>query len=159
MSLARESILLVEDDPNDLQLLQRTFDRFAVGRSLQVVSNGEEAICYLDGREPFSCREQYPLPTLVFLDLKLPGMSGFEVLTWIRQQPRLSRTKIVVLTGSRKSLDVYRAYELGASSYLVKPVQAEEIAGLAQSLNLPWLALTERAAMAATVRGSSELAG
>jgi CheY-like chemotaxis protein len=103
------------------------------------------AIAYLDGREQFADRAQYPVPTLIFLDLKLPGMSGFEVLTWVRQHCKLSRIQVVVLTGSRKSLDVYRAYELGASSYLVKPVQPDDIAGLAQSLKLPWLALTEPA--------------
>ncbi len=153
MSLARETILLVEDDANDTLLLQRTFSRFNLAKPLQVVASGEHAIAYLDGKEPYSDRATFPIPTLVFLDLKLPGLSGFEVLTWVRQQPKLVRIQVVVLTGSNKSLDVYRAYELGASSYLVKPIQPAGIASLAESLKLPWLALmdlrsTERPATA-----------
>ena len=144
-SLALETILVVEDDPNDTLLLRRTFQRFDLAKEPQVVSSGELALAYLDGREPFASRADYPLPTLIFLDLKLPGLSGFEVLTWVRQQPRLSKAQIVVLTGSRKSLDVYRAYELGAASYLVKPVNPQDIARLAESLKLPWLALAEQA--------------
>jgi CheY-like chemotaxis protein len=143
MSLARETVLLVEDDPDDVLIMQRTFQRFRLPKPLQVLASGELAISYLDGRDQFADRQEYPLPTLMFLDLKLPGLSGFEVLTWIRQQARLSKVQVVVLTGSRKSLDVYRAYELGANSYLVKPVQPEDIAGLGQSLRLPWLALAE----------------
>ncbi len=143
MSLSRHTVLVVEDDPNDTMLLQRTFSRIKLAKPLQVVPSGEQALAYLMGQEPFADREQNPLPTLIFLDLKLPGLSGFEVLTWIRQAPFLSRTRTIVLTGSKKSLDVYRAYELGASSYLVKPVKAEDLMDLAQSLRLPWLALTE----------------
>jgi CheY-like chemotaxis protein len=143
MSLERETVLVIEDNPDDTTLLERTFERFNLAKALQIVPSGESAIAYLDGRDQFGNREEYPLPTLIFLDLKLTGLSGFEVLTWIRQHPRLARIQIVVLTGSRKSLDVYRAFELGASSYLVKPINPEEIARLAESLNLPWLALAE----------------
>jgi CheY-like chemotaxis protein len=144
MSLGRETILLVEDDANDTLLLQRTFDQFSLAKQVQVVANGEQAIAYFDGRDPFAEREKHPLPTVVFLDLKLPGISGFEVLTWLRQQRRLNDVRVVVLTGSKKSLDVYRAYELGANSYLVKPVRADDIARLAKSLKLPWMALAEQ---------------
>jgi CheY-like chemotaxis protein len=144
MSLGRETILLVEDDANDTLLLQRTFDQFNLAKQVQVVANGEQAIAYFDGRDPFAEREKHPLPTVVFLDLKLPGISGFEVLTWLRQQRRLNDVRVVVLTGSKKSLDVYRAYELGANSYLVKPVRADDIARLAKSLKLPWMALAEQ---------------
>ena len=141
MSFSSQTILLVEDDPDDTALLERTFSSLEAVKALQCVPAGELAISYLDGEGQFANREQYPLPTLIFLDLKLPGLSGFEVLTWVRQHPRLSKTQVVVLTGSSKSLDVYRAYELGANSYLVKPVRREDLEGLAKSLNLPWLAL------------------
>jgi CheY-like chemotaxis protein len=146
MSLARHTILLVEDESNDVMLLQRLFSRLELARPLQVVATGELAIAYLDGQSPFEDREQYPVPTLIFLDLKLPGLSGFEVLTWIRQHPRLAKAQVVVLTGSKKSLDVYRAFELGASSYLAKPVKVDDLAGLAKSLNLPWLTLADTVA-------------
>jgi CheY-like chemotaxis protein len=154
MSLACETILLVEDDTNDVLLMRRTLERFDAAKPLQVVANGELAIAYLDGQHEFSNREMFPVPTLVFLDLKLPGLSGFEVLTWVRQQPRLCKLQVVVLTGSRKGLDVYRAYELGATSYLVKPAQPEDIGRLGQSLRLPWLALATPSGAPAPCSGS-----
>jgi CheY-like chemotaxis protein len=142
MSLAAETILIVEDDSNDATLLERTFQGLSLASAPQLVPSGEVAIAYLDGQNQFANRDEYPLPSLLFLDLKLPGISGFELLTWLRRQARFARTQVVVLTGSRRSLDVYRAYELGANSYLVKPIQQDDLAGLAQSLKLPWLALT-----------------
>lgn len=143
MILGSETILLVEDDANDKVLLQKTFEEFDLTRQVQAVPTGEDAIAFLQGKHPY-LRGHHPLPTVVFLDLKLPRISGFEVLTWLRQQPQLNDIRVVVLTGSKKSLDVYRAYELGANSYLVKPVRAEDIARLAESLKLPWLALAEQ---------------
>jgi CheY-like chemotaxis protein len=144
MSLSRQTILLVEDDLDDARLLERLLSRWDGTKPIEIVPSGEQSLAYLEGRELFTDRERYPLPSLVFLDLKLPGISGFEVLTWLRQQPRLAKTQVVVLTGSSKTLDIYRAYELGANSYLVKPVKPEDLAGLAQSLKLPWLALAEQ---------------
>ncbi|MHC1764876.1 MAG: response regulator [Verrucomicrobiia bacterium] len=143
MILGSETILLVEDDANDKVLLQKTFDEFNLAKQVQAVPTGEDAIAFFEGKHPYP-RGLHPLPTVVFLDLKLPGISGFEVLTWLRQQQHLNDIRVVVLTGSKKSLDVYRAYELGANSYLVKPVHAEDIARLAESLKLPWLALAEQ---------------
>jgi CheY-like chemotaxis protein len=140
MSVARQTILLVEDDPNDILLFQRVFGRAYPTKPVQAASNGEEAVAYLEGQGSFADRRQYPIPALVFLDLKLPGISGFEVLTWVRQQPRLKRLQVVVLTGSPLTIDIYRAYELGANSYLVKPVTPETLAGLAKSLKISWLA-------------------
>jgi CheY-like chemotaxis protein len=134
--------LLVEDDPVDALLLRRTFDKLQA-KPVQVLTSGEAALDYLRGNGAYSDRATYPMPTLLFLDLKLPGLSGFEVLTWIRQQSSLSRLQVVVLTGSSKTLDVYRAYELGANSYLVKPIKPEDLAGLTQSLTLPWRDLTD----------------
>ncbi len=143
MSLSRETVLIVEDDASDALLLKRALERLPEAKLLQVVTSGEQAIAYLKGRDQFSRREEFPVPTLIFLDLKLPDFSGFEVLTWIRQQPHLEHTRVVVLTGSRKSLDVYRAFELGANSYLAKPIRADDLAGLAQGLRLPWLSLAQ----------------
>jgi CheY-like chemotaxis protein len=145
MSLANHTILLVEDDPTDAVLLRRTFTNFPGARSVELLASGEAAVDYLSGNGVFRDRSVYPVPTLLFLDLKLPGLSGFEVLTWVRQQTFLHKLQVVVLTGSRKTLDVYRAYELGANSYLVKPVKPEDIVGLAQSLRIPWLHLAETA--------------
>ncbi len=143
MSSAQHTILLVEDDPNDALLLQRTCQCLNLAKPLQIVSTGETAIAYLEGRDHFANREEFPLPTLMLLDLKLPGLSGFEVLTWVRQHPRWSKLQVVVLTGSRNSLDLYRAFELGANSYLAKPVTEEDILRLTESPGVPWLALAE----------------
>jgi CheY-like chemotaxis protein len=137
MSLSHHTILLVEDDPVDALLLRRTFDRLEA-HPVQVLTSGEAALEYLSGKGAYADRSNYPVPSLLFLDLRLPGLSGFEVLTWIRQQSSLSRLQVVVLTASSKTLDVYRAYELGANSYMVKPIRPEDLVGLAQRLNLPW---------------------
>jgi len=143
MSPSRQAILLVEDRSDDVLLLQRVLKQASLGRPFNIVSSGEEAIAYLDGQGEYADRRAFPSPTLIFLDLKLPGISGFEVLTWIRQQPRLDRLQIIVLTGSRHTIDVYRAYELGANSYLAKPVDLPRLTDVIHSLNLNRLSFVE----------------
>lgn len=136
---ANHTILLVEDDPNDVVLVQRAFRRARIANPLQVAQDGEAAIDYLAGRPPYADRSRHPLPMLVLLDLKLPRRSGFEVLAWIRQQPVINRIPVVILTSSAESPDVNRAYEMGANSYLVKPVVFEGLVDLVQRLKLYWL--------------------
>ena len=136
---ANHTILLVEDDPNDVVLVRRAFRRARIANPLQVAQDGEAAIDYLAGRAAYTDRSRYPLPMLVLLDLKLPRRSGFEVLAWMRQQPVVNRIPVVVLTSSAESPDVNRAYELGANSYLVKPVVFEGLVDLVQRLKLYWL--------------------
>lgn len=137
-------VLLVEDDPNDVLLIRRAFRKSDVANPIQVVGDGEEAIAYLSGRGPYADRERYPLPVLLLLDLKLPRKSGFEVLEWLRQQPGLKRLPVVVLTSSAETPDVNRAYDLGANSYLVKPVRFEGLLRMVQTLNLYWLIINEK---------------
>lgn len=136
-----ETILVVEDEPNDALLLRRAFGKAHLDNPIQVVPEGEAAIAYLSGEAPYVDRNLYPLPALMLLDLKLPRMSGFEVLVWLRQQPGLKRLPVVVLTSSGQKIDVDRAYELGASSYLVKPVSFEELLVMVKALNLYWSVL------------------
>ena len=93
---------------------------------------------------PYGDRGRYPLPALMLLDLKLPGMSGFEVLLWLRQQPGLKRLPVVVLTSSKENTDINRAYELGANSYLVKPASFDALVNIIERLNHYWLVLNER---------------
>ena len=138
------TILLVEDDPNDVLLIQRAFRKSDVVNPIQVVGDGEEAIAYLSGRGPYADRERYPLPVLLLLDLKLPRKSGFEVLEWLRQQPGLKRLPVAVLTSSAETPDINRAYDLGANSYLVKPVRFEGLLRMVQTLNLYWLIINEK---------------
>src|SRR5262245_24474575 len=139
--LNSEFILLVEDDSNDVLLLQRAFQKAGLRDALRIVRDGEQAIQYLSGQGQYANRERYPLPFLVLLDLKMPGTDGFEVLQWARAEPELKRLLIVVLTSSHLQSDVDRAYELGANSYLVKPVEFGEMVNLIQRFEAYWTEL------------------
>ena len=136
--LKSASILLAEDDPNDVLLIQRAFEKAGLKNKLKVVNDGEQAIHYLSGKGNYSNRERFPMPFMVLLDLKMPGTDGFEVLQWVRQEPLLKRLLVVVLTSSHLQADVDRAYELGANSYLVKPVNFEEMVHLVQRFEAYW---------------------
>lgn len=143
MSKAKEAILLVEDDSNDVLLVQRAFRLAKFDRPIKIVSDGEEAISYLLRKPPYEDNELYPLPVLILLDLKLPRRSGLEVLEWLRQQPELKRLLVVVFTASQESPDVKKAYDLGVNSYLVKPVLFEDLVVLMNNLGTYWLELNE----------------
>jgi CheY-like chemotaxis protein len=136
--LKNEYILMVEDDPNDVLLVQRAFQKAGLDQALKVVRDGDEAIEYLGGQGEFANREQYPLPFLLLLDLKMPGTNGFEVLQWVRGEPGLKRLLVVVLTSSNLQSDVDRAYDLGANSYLVKPVEFSEMVNMIQRFEAYW---------------------
>lgn len=138
------TILLVEDDPNDVFLMERALRKAKLTNPLHVVEDGEQALAYLEGEGPYEDRAVYPLPVLILLDLKLPRKSGFEVLAWLRQQSGLKRVPVVVLTSSKEPSDVNRAYDLGSNSYLVKPLGLEEMSKLVDALNLYWLILNEK---------------
>jgi CheY-like chemotaxis protein len=120
-------ILVVEDNENDLTLIRRTLTNACLPNPRHFVESGEEAINYLVGVGPYSDRKKYPLPALVLLDLKLPIKDGFEVLKWIRSQPNLKDLRVVVLTSSTHIRDVTQAYRLGANSFLVKPLEFENV--------------------------------
>ncbi len=137
------TILLVEDDPNDVFLIQRAFRKANLANPIQVMNDGEAAVQYLSGQEPYADRDRYPLPMLMLLDLKLPRRSGLEVLEWLKQQPKLKRLPVVVLTSSREHTDLNRAYDLGANSYLVKPVAFDSLLSMVQTLNQYWLIINE----------------
>ncbi len=144
MNILTHTILLVEDDPNDVFLMQRALRKAKLVNPVQVVEDGEKALAYLEGQGPYADRALYPLPVLILLDLKLPRKSGLEVLAWLRQQPGLRRIPVVVLTSSKEHADVNRAYDLGSNSYLVKPVGLEEMVELVKTLNLYWMILNEK---------------
>src|SRR4051812_10461929 len=114
-------ILVVDDSDNDILLVRRALQKARVLNPLITVRSGEEAVQYLAGEGKYSNREEYPLPDLVLLDLKMTGMDGFEVLKWIRDHPTLRGMRVVVLTSSDRVFDVNQAYALGANSFLVKP--------------------------------------
>lgn len=132
------TILLVEDDRDDVFIFKRALKAARIGNPLVVVSSGQAAVDYLSHQEAYIDQEKHPLPFVIFLDLKLPYLDGFEVLTWIRQQPALRPIVVVVLTGSDETRDHQKAYALGARSYLVKPPQAEHILQFMESMTSYW---------------------
>jgi CheY-like chemotaxis protein len=136
-------ILLVEDSPDDALLIQRAFRKANLANPVQLVRDGEEAVAYLSGAAPFADRARFPLPAFMLLDLKLPRRSGLEVLAWVRQESAVKRLPVVVLTSSRESVDVNRAYDLGVNSYLTKPVGFEALIEMVKNVNLYWLVLNE----------------
>jgi CheY-like chemotaxis protein len=144
MNAQENTILLAEDDPNDAKLIRRALVKARCGNPVQSVSDGEQAIAYLSGTSPFDDREQYPLPILLLLDLKMPRKNGFDVLHWIRSQPKLKRLPVVVLTSSSVPQDVNKAYEAGANSYLVKPVNSSALVDMIKTIELYWIVTNMR---------------
>jgi CheY-like chemotaxis protein len=135
-------ILLAEDSESDVLLLKRAFDHAGVQVLLHAVQDGAEAIAYLEGQGKYAQRSEFPLPDLLLLDLKMPLANGFEVIQWVRAQPRLSTLRIVVLTTSDQLVDIDRAHRLGANSFLVKPVSFSEFRETVQTLVHYWLSLS-----------------
>lgn len=131
--------LLVEDNENDALLLSRAFSRSHLVNPLHVLKTGEEAIEYLQGTGRFSNRAEFPLPAVLLLDLHLPGISGFEVLRWIRSQRALAALRVIVLTSSSSIQDVNQAYRLGANSFLVKPMDLEHLCRMTEALEGYWI--------------------
>lgn len=143
MLIDQDVILLVEDNEDHVMLIRHGFKHANLVNPLQVVRDGDEAIAYLKGDGKYANRAEYPLPTLILLDLKMPRKNGFEVLEWIRQQPGLNTLRVVVLTTSEEMRDVNRAYGLGANSFLVKPVDFRDFVQLSQAIKGYWLWLSK----------------
>ena len=133
-----KTILQVEDDPNDVFLFQRAMRKAGVPNPTHVASDGQQALDYLQGAGKFADREQFPLPALVLLDLKLPYVMGMEVLRWIRQQPGTPMV-VVMLTTSSKDEDIAAAYRLGANGFLVKPSEASKMEDMVKAISDFWL--------------------
>lgn len=131
------SILQVEDDPNDVFLLQHAMTKAGVVNPVQVVTDGQQAIDYLQGAGKFADREKFPFPCLVLLDLKLPYVMGLEVLKWIREQ--LGALTVLMLTASGEEADIAAAYHLGANGFLVKPSEASKLHEMAKAIKDFWL--------------------
>jgi CheY-like chemotaxis protein len=136
-SLSR-TILIVEDNEDDLFAVTRALKKARVSNPVRVVTDGREAIDYLAGNGPYADRAEFPLPFLIFMDLKLPSLTGFQIMEWIRSQFHLSTVVVVALTSSDEPRDHQRAYALGARSYLVKPPTAEDLKQVLDSLKTVW---------------------
>ena|SRR2546426_248162 len=136
-------ILLAEDREDDILLIKRAFEKGDIRNPLYVVRNGEEVVAYLKGEGRYSNRAEYPLPDLLLLDLKMPGMDGFDVLRWLRQQSDFGSLRVVVLTSSDRIQDVNSAYHLGANSFLVKPIDFQNVIELSKVLRHYWLQISK----------------
>lgn len=134
-----DTILLVEDNEDDAFFMKQALKDAAIMNPLRHVEDGRQAIDYLAGNGKYADREQYPLPMVVFLDLKLPIRSGHQVLEWIRAQPEFKKLVVIVLTSSNEPVDLNRSYQLGANSYVVKPPTPEQLLELAEAFKLWWL--------------------
>ena len=136
-------ILVVEDNPDDAFLIQLSFEKAGILNRLRTVKTGEEALAYLKGVGQFADRALHPLPRLLLLDLKLPGIDGFEVLRWIRNQPEFLKLRVVVVTSSTEVRDVNEAFRLGANSFILKPADFMRFAEFSQALAGSWVWVDE----------------
>jgi CheY-like chemotaxis protein len=134
-------ILIAEDSEDDVLLIRRAFRKTRLPKRVEVVRDGAQAVDYLLGQPPYDDREQHPLPSLIILDLKMPRVSGFEVLEVIKGSPLTRRIPVVVLTSSRENEDIKHCYDLGANSYLVKPVGFEQFSAVVAEIEKYWLAV------------------
>lgn len=137
------TILLVEDNEDDVFLTEMAFAKAGCKNSLRVVMDGDEAVEYLSGEGKFADRAEHPFPSLVLLDLKLPYRSGLEILRWMGSNDILGKTTVAVLTSSNEPSDLKRAYELGTNTYLVKPPTPQTIYDIKRAFRLDWLTCTE----------------
>lgn len=136
-------ILLVEDNPDDVELTLLAFEEGRVCNSIAVVTDGQEALDYLFATGKYSERSAEALPSIVLLDLKLPKISGLDVLKRVREDERTSCLPVIVLTSSKEEEDVISSYRLGANAYVRKPVDYEHFVEAAKTLGLFWLVLNE----------------
>jgi two-component system response regulator len=143
--MEEKMILLVEDNANDEALTLRALKKHKIMNPVVVVRDGAEALDWLFGRGAHAARDVSILPQVVLLDLKLPKVSGLEVLRAVRADPRTKRLPIVLLTSSGEDQDVMAGYDLGANSYVRKPVDFGDFAEAIRQLGLYWLVLNEAA--------------
>lgn len=143
MEAAASRILLVEDDENDVTFMRLALKKAGIAGALQIAEDGEQAIHYLRGEGAYADRSRYPLPALVFLDLKLPRVMGMDVLRWIRDQPFLDLLVVIVLTSSQQRSDIRMACSLRANSYLVKPSSPLQLQEMMSLVKHYWLRLNQ----------------
>ncbi len=134
------TILLAEDDENDVWLVQRALNWADIHNPVQIVRDGQQAIDYLEGRNDYADRERYPLPKLALLDIKMPCKDGFEVLKWLRNNSEegLKRLPVIIMSSSGQQEDTDRAHDLGVNAYLVKPSAFNELVNALRTTTEFW---------------------
>lgn len=141
--MKKKTLLLVEDNPDDEALTIRALSKYNLANQIVVARDGQEALDYLFGEGPYRERDRGELPQVILLDLKLPKINGLEVLERLRQHPATRHVPVVVLTSSNEEQDLLRSYDLGANSYVRKPVDFEQFLEAARQLGLYWMVLNE----------------
>jgi CheY-like chemotaxis protein len=136
---SQPTVLVADDDANDVFFLRRAFQKAGICCPILDVPDGEKAINYLNGSDGFGDRHQFPFPSLLFLDLKMPKVSGFEVLEWLQNHDGLLRIKIVVLSSSNLPSDMQKARLLGAHDYRVKPADIDDMITMVKDIANRWL--------------------
>jgi CheY-like chemotaxis protein len=134
-------LLVVDDNEDDVFFMQRAVAQAGIPNPIQVASDGQAAVDYLRGVGQFSDRQKYPLPCLVLLDLKLPGLAGLDVLRWLREQKQFEVLPVIILSSSTQEIDIDAAYRLGVNAYLAKPPDANTLADVMKVINQFWLQL------------------
>lgn len=132
-------VLLVEDEAADIFIMQRAWKKAEFENPLQIVKDGQQAVDYISGKGEFADREKYPLPCLMLLDIKLPYLSGLEVVKWLRSYQPHASLPAVFLTSSASDMDIEQAYRLGGNAYLVKPPTPEKLVQMLQDLKAFWM--------------------
>jgi CheY-like chemotaxis protein len=138
-----KTILLVEDNPSDIELTKRALANANIANKVVVAEDGQEALDYLFGTGHYAGRDAAPLLAVVLLDLKLPKVDGLDILRRIRANRRTKRLPVVILTSSQEEQDIAAGYDLGANSYIRKPVDFLKFAEAIKTLGLYWLVLNE----------------
>ncbi len=136
-------VLLVEDQAHDAELALRAFNQLNLGKSVSVVRDGAAALDFIFGRGNYADRSVEDLPRLILLDLKLPKVSGLEVLSTLKSDERTRHIPVIALTSSREGCDVTECYDLGVNSYVVKPVDFEAFTDAIQEIATYWLTVNE----------------
>src|SRR6186713_2253472 len=134
-----KTILLVEDNDDDVFLITRAFKTVGLITPMVRATDGQDAIDYLSGKGQYADRVRFPMPSLVLLDIKMPFLSGLEVLRWIREQAPLAALPVVMFTTSSQDCDVRTAYGSGANAFLVKPARLEECTNIASVIIQFWI--------------------
>ena len=135
----RRPILLADDNPDDVLLIRLALEKSGFHNQLMVVRNGEQVLMYLNGEGPYANRARFPIPRLLLLDVTMPGMSGLDVLGWVRRQREWSHLPAFILSGCPDEAVARRAYQLGAQDFLIKPVEFNELVAAVRRVGEFWL--------------------
>lgn len=142
--MEQKNILLVEDNPDDIELARRAFKKVNINNNMVITHDGAETLEYLHGKGKYQGRNIEDLPRIILLDLKMPKVHGLEVLKHVRENKQTKYIPVIILTSSQDKKDVLRSYELGANSYIVKPIDFLKFSQVVQQIVIYWLTLNEQ---------------